>query len=86
MVDDLAPAGTVTEAFAWLATAESVGAAVGSALAGGIVADAGGVPALALAGVAGAVAMTIALVRRPTLAPRAAARPAARVACPVPGA
>ena len=31
MVDELAPAGTVTEAFAWLATAEAVGSAVGSA-------------------------------------------------------
>ena len=37
LVDDLAPAGTMTEAFAWLATAESVGSALGSSLAGGIV-------------------------------------------------
>ena len=86
MVDELAPAGTVTEAFAWLATAEAVGSAVGSALAGGIVADAGAVPALALAGAAGAVAMAIALLRRPTLAPQAAPRGVAAVACPAPGA
>jgi hypothetical protein len=80
MVDDLAPAGTVTEAFAWLATAEAVGSAVGSALAGGLATNVGPVPALALAGLAGAVAMAIALLRRPTLAtgtPAAAALPAA---------
>jgi predicted MFS family arabinose efflux permease len=85
MVDELAPAGTVTEAFAWLATAESVGAAIGSAVAGGIVADAGAVPALALAGVAGAAAMAIALVRRPTLAPRAVAAAAVAPVCAVAG-
>jgi MFS family permease len=85
MVDELAPAGTVTEAFAWLATAESVGAAIGSAVAGGIVTDAGAVPALALAGVAGAAAMAIALVRRPTLAPRAVAAAAVAPVCAVAG-
>ena len=37
MVDAAAPAGMVTEAFAWLATAVSVGAAVGAAAAGGVV-------------------------------------------------
>jgi predicted MFS family arabinose efflux permease len=67
LVDDLAPAGTVTEAFAWLATAESVGSALGSALSGSLVEHAGPVAALAFAGAAGALAMATALVRRPTL-------------------
>ena len=38
MVDHAAPAGTVTEAFAWLATAMAVGVAAGAAGAG-VVAD-----------------------------------------------
>lgn len=67
MVDELAPAGTVTEAFAWLATAESVGAALGSAVTGGIVDHAGPVPALAVAAAAGIAAMVVAILRRPTL-------------------
>ena len=44
LVDRLAPAGTVTEAFAWVATAFLVGSAVGSAVDGAIVV-AGGVRA-----------------------------------------
>jgi predicted MFS family arabinose efflux permease len=86
MVDDLAPAGTVTEAFAWLATAEAVGSAIGSALAGGLATHAGPVPALTLAGVAGAVAMAIALLRRPTLETQPAVAAALPAACPAPGA
>ena len=62
----------VTEAFAWLATAESVGAALGSAVTGGIVDRAGPVPALGVAAAAGIAAMLIAIVRRPTLEPRPA--------------
>ncbi|WP_028064899.1 hypothetical protein [Solirubrobacter soli] len=57
LVERAAPAGTVTEAFAWLATAVSVGAALGSALAG-TVADAFGPSAVfVIAGVAGALAL-----------------------------
>jgi predicted MFS family arabinose efflux permease len=67
LVDDLAPAGTMTEAFAWLATAESVGSALGSSLAGSLVDQAGPVSALAFAGLAGGLAMATALARRPTL-------------------
>jgi len=67
MVDDVAPAGTVTEASAWLATAVAVGAAVGSAAAGVVIAQAGPVAAYGLAGVAGAAAGTIVLARAGTL-------------------
>ena len=41
MVDDAAPAGTVTEAFAWLATAIGAGAALGAAAAGALADHAG---------------------------------------------
>ena len=69
MVDHAAPAGTMTEAFAWLATAMAVGAALGAASAG-IVADrAGPTAAFALAGGAGALAMLTALLRSRTITP-----------------
>ena len=51
-----APAGTVTEAFAWLATAVGVGAALGAAAAGALADDAGPAAAFALAGRGRAVA------------------------------
>ena len=41
MVDHAAPAGTVTEAFAWLETAVAVGASVGAASAGAVAEAAG---------------------------------------------
>ena len=50
MVDRVAPAGAVTEAFAWLATALAVGGAAGSALAGVLADDSGPSAAFALAG------------------------------------
>ena len=68
MVDDVAPAGTVTEASAWLATAVAVGAALGSAAAGALIDQAGPVSAFGLAGLAGAVAVTVAVARGGTLA------------------
>ena len=49
MVDEAAPAGTVTEAFAWLATAVAIGAAAGAAIAGAVAESAGPAAALALA-------------------------------------
>jgi MFS family permease len=67
MVDDAAPAGTVTEAFAWLATAVAVGAAIGAASAGAIAEQAGPAAAFALAGCAGAVAALATLSRTGTL-------------------
>ena len=47
MLDDLAPPGTLTEAFTWTSTGISVGIAAGSALAGVLV-EAGS-PAVAMA-------------------------------------
>jgi predicted MFS family arabinose efflux permease len=67
MVDHAASGGTMTEAFAWLATALAVGAAAGAASAG-IVADcAGPTAAFALAGGAGGLAVVITLLRSPSL-------------------
>ncbi|HEX4009547.1 MAG TPA: MFS transporter [Solirubrobacteraceae bacterium] len=72
MVDAAAPAGTVTEAFAWLATATAVGGALGAAGAGSLTDQAGVTGAFALAGGAGAVAVVVAM-----LGARSAARLAA---------
>ena len=63
MVDQAAPAGTVTEAFAWLATATGVGSAAGAAAAGALADHAGPVAAFVLAGAAGAVAVVATLAR-----------------------
>jgi MFS family permease len=67
MVDRAAPAGTVTEAFAWLTTAIAIGAAAGAATAGAVTDHAGPAAAFALAGGAGAVAMLVAMLRSRTL-------------------
>jgi predicted MFS family arabinose efflux permease len=72
MVDRAAPEGTVTEAFAWLATAIAIGASIGAATAGAVADQAGPGAAFALAGAAGAIALLAALLRSPTL-PGAAA-------------
>jgi MFS family permease len=71
-VDRAAPEGTVTEAFAWLATAIAIGASIGAAGAGAVADHAGPGAAFALAGAAGAIALLAALLRSPTL-PRAPA-------------
>jgi predicted MFS family arabinose efflux permease len=63
MVEDAAPAGTVTEAFAWLATAIGAGAAAGAAAAGALADHAGPSAAFVLAGAAGAIALLVALLR-----------------------
>ena len=68
MVDHAAPAGTATEAFAWLATAVSIGAAFGAASAGALADHAGPEAAFALAGGAGALAVLATLLRSHTLA------------------
>jgi predicted MFS family arabinose efflux permease len=79
MVDRFAPAGAVTESFAWLATALAVGGAAGAA-AGGAVADgAGPAAAFALSGGAGVVAVLVTALRAHTLADHVA--PAASEAC-----
>jgi len=67
MVEDVAPAGTITEAFAWLGTAVAIGAAVGAALAGSLADSAGPAATFALAGAAGVAGALIAAVRTHTL-------------------
>ncbi|MEO5875695.1 MAG: MFS transporter [Streptosporangiaceae bacterium] len=70
MVDDLAPRGTVTEAFAWIVAAMTVGVSAGSALAG-VVQDAAGTRvALAGAGLGGLVGLALCLAGRARLRPR----------------
>jgi predicted MFS family arabinose efflux permease len=72
MVDNAAPAGTITEAFAWLATATAVGNAIGAASAGALVDRVGPTAAFALAGGAGTLAVITTTLRRRSLAPRQA--------------
>jgi predicted MFS family arabinose efflux permease len=72
MVDDAAPAGTVTEAFAWLSTAGAVGGAIGSAVAGAVAQGAGPAPTFVLAAAAGAGAAIMVALRTCRLTPRPA--------------
>jgi hypothetical protein len=61
LVDRLAPAGTVTEAFAWIVAAVGVGGAIGSAAAG-LGQELAGVPgAFAAAGIGGLLALATCL-------------------------
>jgi len=77
LVDRIAPAGTTTEAFAWLGTATAVGTAAGAALAGAL-AEAGGAGAgFLLAGAAALLAAAV-VARRLRMAPNS--RPAAALA------
>lgn len=69
MVDSVAPAGTVTEAFAWLSTAIAVGTATGAALAGLLAQNAGAGATFLLAGGAGAAAVLAVVARAKTLLP-----------------
>ena len=72
MVDAAAPSGTVTEAFAWMATAGALGTSAGAA-AGGVVADvAGAAPTFVVAGVAALAVAAVAAARAHTLTPVAA--------------
>ena len=67
MVDAVAPRGTATEAFAWLATATAVGTSAGAAVAGAVVDAAGPSSAFVLAGLAAVVAAVTAAARTRTL-------------------
>jgi MFS family permease len=67
LVERAAPAGTVTEAFAWLATAVAVGAAGGAAAAGSLAEHAGPSAVFVLAGVAGAGALVATVTRFATV-------------------
>jgi MFS family permease len=74
MVDHAAPAGTVTEAFAWLNTAVAIGASLGAACAGALADAAGPAPTFVLAGAAGSAAAFVAALRaRPLTGPTAIA-------------
>jgi MFS family permease len=63
LVDAVAPAGTVTEAFAWLTTAGAVGSALGAAVAGSLADAAGPGSVFVLAGFAGGLAALIGALR-----------------------
>jgi hypothetical protein len=69
MVDHATPAATITEGFAWLATAMAVGGAVGAASAGLLVDRAGPTGGFALAGGAGALAVLTTMLRSRTITP-----------------
>jgi MFS family permease len=69
MVDDAAPAGTVTEAFAWLSTASAIGTSIGAATGGALADSAGPAAAFLLAGAAGLIAAMVSLVAIPHRAP-----------------
>lgn len=69
MVDDAAPAGTVTEAFAWLATAVALGTSAGAAAGGFVAESAGPAPTFVLAGAAAAVVAVVAALRAHTVTP-----------------
>jgi predicted MFS family arabinose efflux permease len=68
LVDRLAPAGTVTEAFTWVTTAFSTGFAIGSALGGTLVHRVGTDRAFLIAAAGVAAAALLARLRRPALA------------------
>ncbi|MCX4975867.1 MFS transporter [Streptomyces sp. NBC_00620] len=63
-----APRGTVTEAFSWLVTTFTVGASVGTGLAGPVVEWGGAVWGFAVPGVAGAAALVVLLATGRVLA------------------
>ncbi len=73
MVDQFAPAGTQTEAFSWLFTSSSTGAAAGAAIAGVLAQGAGPDAVFAFAGVAGGLAALVAILGARHLQPRRAA-------------
>ncbi|MHA5047527.1 MFS transporter [Streptomyces sp. SD15] len=68
IVDRHAPRGTVTEAFSWLVTTFTVGASVGTGLAGPVVESGGTVWGFAVPGAAGAAALVVLLATGRVLA------------------
>jgi predicted MFS family arabinose efflux permease len=63
IAEGAAPAGTLTEAFAWLATAAAVGGSLGAALAGVVADHAGPAAVFLIAGGAGLIAVAATIVR-----------------------
>jgi MFS family permease len=74
MLDDLAPPGTLTEAFTWTSTGIAVGIAAGSALAGVLVEAGSPAVAMAVLGAGGVLAALV--VRAASAGPLRAAAPA----------
>jgi MFS family permease len=70
LIDRLAPAGTVTEAFTWVNSAFGTGIAIGNASGGGVVHRAGADAVFLLAAAAVVAAALLARLRRPALAER----------------
>jgi MFS family permease len=78
MAERAAPDGTVTEAFAWLATATAIGASLGAAVSGALADGAGPEASFMLAAGAGVVGTLVLMLRAGTLGCGApAAQPAA---------
>ena len=73
MLDDLAPTGTLTEAFTWTSTGIAMGIAAGSAIAG-VVVDAAS-PAVAMAALGAGGVLAALLVRAAATGPLRAAAP-----------
>jgi MFS family permease len=69
MVDRFAPAGTQTEAFSWLVTSSSTGAAAGAAIAGVLAQGMGPGAVFAFAGMAGGLATLVAILGARRLEP-----------------
>jgi predicted MFS family arabinose efflux permease len=69
MVDAAAPAGTTTEAFAWLATAIAIGTSAGAAAAGAVAEVSGPAATFVLAAAAGGIGAAITVVRARTVTP-----------------
>jgi MFS family permease len=67
MVNDVAPAGTATEAFAWLTTAMALGTSAGAAGAGAVADSAGPEATFVVAAAAAGAAAVIAALRSRTL-------------------
>jgi predicted MFS family arabinose efflux permease len=74
MVDHAAPHGTVTEAFAWMATAVAIGTSLGAAIAGTVADAAGPAAAFLLAGAPAAAVAVLAALRVQTLPPSSTPR------------
>jgi predicted MFS family arabinose efflux permease len=72
MVDAAAPAGTTTEAFAWLATAIAIGTSAGAAAAGAVADASGPAATFVLAGAAGAIGAAATILRARTITPAGA--------------
>ena len=75
MLDDLAPTGTITEAFTWTSTGIAVGIAAGSAVAGAIVEASS--PAVAMAALGAGAVLASLVVRASATGPLRAPAPAA---------